>query len=805
MENSYQEIFNRLFNNYRGETVTISFSNADNINLYIPTVTSVFRRLQSNFNSQIFYALQQSKGNYKITVDYSIPSRFTRQTFRNNTLNNCMFKPVEDFFKYKQENVKGVSTKRRYNKLINDLRKYQEKYPTGLPEDKVQEFSDTLNVNIKITNLKGETIIDTKSLKPAVLNLEYINSRDDHVDFMINKNIKEVEVFEPIFENEKLIKVKCDNDEITDIYLYQVDGKQRVTKIYTPTGIYKKINPWKNELNELYKSFDGCFLCDIRDKEISNFIRFGCNTCGTLDFKDYGQNTLKELEKCNTSNIKHIDMKKSYTQGKKCPYYEGYPAKITDFRKTDKIESIGLYEIRNLQAPDFLKKLGYQSGVYTSVELKFMKDQGCTFEIFQGCWGTKMDFEYPRQSFKKYENVSLYSRHFGCSVRPYTPERLIINDPQVEKIASYNKIVENDNSNILLIERDYNRHLSHFAAFITSYMRINMIRQLNLMDKNKIARICVDGIYYEDHEFEMLDIFQKKKTIKLGNYGGDEYFLVSQSFIEAPGKERPYNQYELHRGAGGSGKTYYNLSDKGLVKPLYVSPTHRLKSEMMKKYNVKGDVVQNLLINHPTKYEMINYYNTLIIDEASMLNEKSKNIIIALYPNHKIIFMGDLDYQLPPIDNYPMTTYNLNIIDYNTNYRTQDPKLLKILNELRKCINEYKRFKFEFDYDNVDNYNYKTDIILTFTNNKKDYYTEMFNEKPKYKIIKNTRDYNNGDISFENGPHRIIQHGFTTHSIQGETYEGDIYIDREIIETGNLKLIYTAFSRARRYNQIKII
>ena len=47
------------------------------------------------------------------------------------------------------------------------------------------------------------------------------------------------------------------------------------------------------------------------------------------------------------------------------------------------------------------------------------------------------------------------------------------------------------------------------------------------------------------------------------------------------------------------------------------------------------------------------------------------------------------------------------------------------------------------------------------------------------------------------------RHGFTIHSVQGETYEGKIFID--IRNMFDLTMLYTAVSRARRSDQIHII
>ena len=73
---------------------------------------------------------------------------------------------------------------------------------------------------------------------------------------------------------------------------------------------------------------------------LSQFVMDSNHSNGSIQFmfeEDY-----------NDLMIEHIDMIKSYTRGSDCKFYEGYLAKITDFRKTDKITEVGIYQITNI-------------------------------------------------------------------------------------------------------------------------------------------------------------------------------------------------------------------------------------------------------------------------------------------------------------------------------------------------------------------------------------------------------------------------------------------------------------------------
>ena len=81
----------------------------------------------------------------------------------------------------------------------------------------------------------------------------------------------------------------------------------------------------------------------------------------------------------------------------------------------------------------------------------------------------------------------------------------------------------------------------------------------------------------------------------------------------------------------------------------------------------------------------------------------------------------------------------------------------------------------------------------------------MYLQLDKYYITENTQQHSNGEIVF-NKPDKTkceLRHAYTTHSIQGETAEENLYIDINYIT--NKKMLYTALSRAKYHNQIHLI
>ena len=135
------------------------------------------------------------------------------------------------------------------------------------------------------------------------------------------------------------------------------------------------------------------------------------------------------------------------------------------------------------------------------------------------------------------------------------------------------------------------------------------------------------------------------------------------------------------------------------------------------------------------------------------------------------------------------------------------PTLKKI--EIRNQVLDYIKNKCEkISLETLDE-NYKVrDMILASTHEIKDEYTLRYIHLDKFLVKNNTKDYSNSEIIYDI-PNQFIkldrQHAFTIHSIQGETIENEnnLYIDLRKMFSDNH--IYTAVSRARNLNQIKLI
>ena len=196
-----------------------------------------------------------------------------------------------------------------------------------------------------------------------------------------------------------------------------------------------------------------------------------------------------------------------------------------------------------------------------------------------------------------------------------------------------------------------------------------------------------------------------------------------------------------------------------------------------------------------------------------MLAETDKNIIMKRFNKLKIIFCGDIGYQLPPVQGSEFILGSLPSQHHTTNHRCKCLKLANVLKTLRAGITDGNEFidnsrSCYFGINVIESstidYNVK-DLIITATHKQKDAYTERYKDKDKYVVLENSRDHSNGEIVYEKIPKTKMEmrHAFTIHSIQGETATETLFIDMRKMRS--MRMLYTAISRAKFLHQIVFI
>lgn len=772
-----------------------------------------------------------------------------KQYFKQGTT-NCFFKPIMEWASDKLENAKSKGTKDRYNSIYNKLVKDNDKYfSTGVSEEDMNFLSNKYQINIEVNTPFQKSFIIVKSNKKALTTFRFINTKLQHIDHNKIVNLESQEVEQD--EINKLAKQLIKDDE----YFTYNKNSFGYSKISTLNGSYTVKTDYHKCICDFEKNTGliNCYLDDIDDEHISEFVRQGTHFNETIDFKDDIYSKIINEDECEFnnkySNFNHIDMSKAYSNFHLSKYYKGFLGRPTDLRRCDREMGLGYYKIVNVDfenATPLLKEYNekmniYNDNVYPSPELQFLRDHNVSFDIVAGCWGVDINFRFTNEmihSKKKYpDEPSWYARYTGSMFCKKLYKNFYVKGDveMAEHLRCYedvNDIVDfNEYNNEIQVsyKKQHNNHLSHICGFITSYMRLNVMEQLLNMNPNNIIKVVVDGIYYMG-DTETFNCFteEKKNTITMNTDSGS--YISNNEYKLCIDYAKPRDHYlkELHKGVGGSGKTHLNIYDDGLLRKLFVAPSWKLSRNKNKECGIDNEVWANLLSDD---VEKINYfkrkYNTLILDEISMMTNSAKEKIFKTFCDCKIIFCGDPGYQLPqfvkgekPIK---LTGFD-NVITYTKNRRCKCPKLLEILTLCRDNIenpnlfNIVKKLIPTITQEELKKTYTTKDMILTRSVENRNLYSKLLSDSKKYYVLKTDRIYCKGEILYnkpndnykevvvENGVKKDgdyeLRNAYTIHSIQGETAKNKLYIHNSYMEA---TAVYTALSRAEYLHQINLI
>ena len=841
--------------------------------LYIDSEYIIFDELMNEgldpkFQAQLLF----------LTYDKVAKSNY--QQYFKDGVSNCLLTPIREWAEEKQGEAQSKTALYRYSTILRGLTGYEEQYTdSGIPEDVIIEicnrFKITIqidlpsSINSKVRFIRHEPQISGRKTK-ALKVFKFINTRINHIEL---NEVNSLNNYECIPKKQlKELFARCVDEG--GYFMWKDSRSGGITQINTLDKIYRA-EPDKylialekfEEQNRLQN-----FRLDYHNNSILNkFIIDSNHYNGSIQFmyeEDY-----------DDLIVEHIDMIKSYTRGSECDFYEGYLAKITDFRNTDKIMGVGIYQIRNIDFGGNTRieklKVLHNNNSYPSPELKFYQSLGITFDIIGGCWGatTNIEFTGDREKetgmYEKMDGLSHYCKWFGClqMIQEFNRYNFTCEDIQFAGLNSFNsdcnvKFNNTKGQGIIEYKKEKVYHQHHIASFINSYARINLMKQL-LLIKGDIIAVQVDGIYYSG-ETELTPLFKDEKKFTLNYVMPDTSYTEDSGGVYEFGDRRDFNFVEIHTGPGGCGKTHNNLVDKGLYNKLYVAPSWKLVRNKQEEYGCDVCVLAWLVHSDPEKWAPIfRNYSTIIIDEASMISNEEKDLIIERFEYHRLIFCGDLGFQLPCIGGTEFKVEDYPVIPHNTNRRCKCPKLQRRLDALRKGIELNKTLPIlnkDFlgidiiDKDDID-YDAK-DLIISSIHRRKDYFTCKYASKEqlleiikksnkrletakdiseigqlenriklcnkfmdiedrkvleKYIVLDNTINYSNGQIVYEKvydgTPLRQVKselrHAYTIHSIQGETAQKKLFLDVAFLK--GLRMVYTAFSRAQYLDQIVLI
>ena len=764
---------------------------------------------------------------------------FGEQLFQHG-YTNCVLKHLDAWITSLKE---GPNKKVMLKKMETTWAKYKD----GVPETAIQGICDDLVIGITVLSPyshKELINIEKEGVKRLRKKFTFINTRENHVELYDNMeyNIVSQEEMNDLFE------LKADGtiwEQTRDgIVYFMRDG----TKEFRISDESKEVTDFKMSI----QGFDV-----FKNEDLMEFVHKSLMRLGTVDNVTRSGDTV------------HIDQKNSYASFKSCPYYTGFPAFITDnIQSCDRIYGEGFYYVEEfVSLGEFAaidKMLGgvFMNGnIYPANVLNMLSDKGGEYIITHGCWGTRTDIEFPDEMI----NDKSYQKFIGTlettkrvnAVRVHNVDYNWLG--QVEDlVASRGDIKE------ILIPKATCIYRGHLASYLIGYCACQTLNQLLNMDIDKVVRVCVDGIYTNEADVKLTGSFRFKEAQKFGNIAGGKY--VSNVQTPIPEEQRftwpdtaslfPH-RVSLAYGPGGFGKShYFKHNNPGAVETLFVNPSHELCAASPETPSVTH---QKLLTNEvgkdgrPKWKEITKKHTELVFDEASMLTKKEYLKLVKRFPDHKLIFCGDLGFQLPPVskDGEPVEELDEDdfehTYEFKKDYRSKDREtrefkkimreliregrgMLDIYEHLHKLTSvkkpvklsewreaELKKLKFEKANDDVesvirsfigDDFGYQVeDMIICSQHDYCAEYTEYFKDKPKYKVTENTPKFQNGNILFEkpNLPANCYEfrHGYTVHGSQGKTLSRRLFID--VRKMKSRRMLYTALSRVNKLSQIVLI
>jgi hypothetical protein len=420
-----------------------------------------------------------------------------------------------------------------------------------------------------------------------------------------------------------------------------------------------------------------------------------------------------------------------------------------------------------------------------------------------------------------------------------TPEFAeIIQAQQPTSTMTYDQFTET-----LMIQKpkDVNKIMPHISAFIISYTQLNVFQEAMKYDIADIYAHKLDSIVLTTKTIKPITNTAiwtvEEGDIKLSKYPVPHIINKSTNTYNF-NSEASFLGNQFISGAGGSGKTHTILSDKGFRKVLFASTAWKLITEKALEYKIKGSSINGLIgVGYdnkeiPTVKTRYGSPGVITVDELSMIDGNSIQMIKDLYPYSQLIFMGDYEdgkYFQSSISMEGRTVYHPPSYKLITaDYRSLDDETKVFKNHIRQLMKTKQSMKTINDYIRSNTIsieladlkaNYDLDYVLTGTHARVSVFTDLLKgEKNHYLVMKHgfedvgkrlasvPNTYLSGEILDKEVTGRTkLVHAFTVHSFQGST----IPINKKcFVDLSTLKAvedIYTAISRVRSVKQLYII
>jgi hypothetical protein len=755
----------------------------------------------------------------------SIPSAAVQQRFRDG-VTHCVIEPLYNLWAKMEKNSESDASKKRCGQIARRIKSLEKVYPYGVPENKMEEIAKISHRCIVIHDIIGNECM--RYNKNSSKMFHFTNTRVNHLDTGYITLDKQ---FEAVSQRD-INRIMKEHDDAQEFYLFTGDMKNGdAQSIRSAKGAWAVFN----EDHELFTEFS-------TKHGISNY---------SIDAVKY--NELNEFVKearlinsaptplCDNPNdiedAQHIDIEKAYTQHKHSKYYKGFLGHIQQWRKlpfdvnaTQFLDNhLGIFQFIVLKNNNtLLNKLGITEGkTYTlpSPEIMyFIQECNLSVRLIAGAWGSSFDIEYTPEMLenRRYctwagklgmdKNMDVYT--FKGSREWASHLKSVLGDDQVLYFGEQNMII------VKIVKKSYYT-THHILAFITSYTRLNMFDIMRKID-GELVKVILDGIYFRG-EISDVDIPHKQNKDKIRHIGfRDAWYFPSEVNTKGwAGYNKDLDGSCVLAGAGGTGKSFSVLTDKGIMNPLYVVPSHLLGRKCREKYGCNYTTINKLIGMECRPYkEMHREPGVVFIDELTMIEKDWIQKAIQMHPNTMFYIAGDIDEKqwFQCRNGHPGAFSNIWIpgnewrfVYYTNDMRSKDNQLRAFKQDVRNVMKQVFTDGNQMDAVRVNYHvkkNYKT---VPFEEAAKmfvpgDYWiagTHKTNDKLLEKGIVSGYINKNKEIVQENEDGAIKRGSFTTHSFQGLTIETErVFISLDFFEYA---MLYTSISRVCNYNQIVLV
>lgn len=698
------------------------------------------------------YAIVRTKAFNKINYD----NRDNKQVYKENISDSCFYDGILSYFTNKYNSNKDKSAKA----IINKLTKNEDKYKKPYTEEEIKNFCIEFKISITIKDFITNNDIKINQNKFNKFNIEFINTKYNHLDLLLNNynNIEEVNniTYEEIKKN-------------SDFYIESYGKLTTINKTYTKT---------KTDFQKVYNKW-------VEDNKLNNLsIKTDSNEYNLLEQYDYNMHRFFNKYNNVESDYKEIDIRSAYYNYSNKDFnkfYIGVPSgsfinhscddkfNIETLKEQIKNKLVGFYQVKiiKIKSNKNLDVLGFNlNSIHTLFsQMIILLSDYVEFKFLNASIAPSVHIPFTDNFLNKEtidgDEIKYYVKAFGLLIKE--DDDIKINIKPLEQDKNFYKTFHKKNYNVynegdifsIVIEKDYKKSFCHIGYSIHSYTTILILNELLQMDLNKVLGVKLDSIVIDKNynykfdekifklkeaklekmfdgfgnlNFDLDDYIEEdikkhtalndKSVLFIGKYKQESNEILKFNKIFTPNGEYITKKHIFFGGMGGTGKTHTILNN--------------IPNENICFTSISWDLIQNKQNQHEKiiglsipkitgycegqKVEQIKNNNIrfVVIDEMTLTNSDDIEKIINIFPNCFIFFLGDITvdgfaYQCSVSRNYFKPNNNIQYIQFNKTYRFNDElneKLLKLRN---------------FMYDNKDE--------LNNINNLKRYFKNLFNDR----------------------------------------------------------------------------